>query len=233
MDGIGLLTLAAGCWIGVHAGIAGSAVRRGIAGRIGDGPFRATFSLLSVAAITFLVLSYRRAGRDGSVPLWSAPAWLDWILVPLMAAGFVLLVGSVLVGNPTAVGGESRLQQEPRGVLRITRHPMLWSFAIWSAVHVAGSGDLVSVLFFGAFGVTALLGMPSIDRKLQRRDPAGWSRLAARTSVLPFAAILGGRNRLALREMRWVVPLGIGLGAALLVLHPWLFHAAPVPGGGW
>ena len=118
-------------------------------------------------------------------------------------------------------------------MLRITRHPMLWSFAIWSSVHVAGSGDLVSVLFFGAFGVTALLGMPSIDRKLQRRDPAGWSRLAARTSVLPFAAILGGRNRLALREMRWVVPLGIGLGAALLVLHPWLFHAAPVPGGGW
>ena len=119
-------------------------------------------------------------------------------------------------------------------MLRVTRHPMLWSFAIWSAVHVAAEGDLVSLLFFGAFGVTALLGMPSIDRKVARRDPAGWSRLAARTSVLPFGAILGGRNRLVLREVGWVVPLvGLGLGGALLALHPWLFHAAPVPGGSW
>ena len=232
MGGIGLLTLAAAGWIGVHAGIAGTGVRRSIAGRIGDAPFRGVFSLLSVAAIAFLVASYRRAHLF--VPLWSAPAWLDWILLPLMAAAFVLLVGSVLVANPTAVGGERQLQREPRGVLRITRHPMLWSFAIWSAVHVVGGGDLASVLFFGAFGATALLGMPSIDRKVARRDPAGWSSLAERTSVLPFGAILGGRNRLVLREVGWIVPLaGLGLGVALLALHPWLFHVAPVPGGSW
>ncbi len=233
MGATGLLALAAIAWVCVHVGIAGTAVRRAVAGRIGDGGFRGLFSVLSVAAISFLVVGYQRAHRGGQVLLWSAPAWLGWVLVALMAAAFVLLVGSVSVPNPTAVGGERQLGVEPRGVLRITRHPMLWSFAIWSAVHVVGNGDLVSLLFFGAFGLTALIGMPSIDRKVARRDPAGWSRLAQRTSIVPFAAILGGRNRLVLREIGWIAPAGLALGAALLALHPWLFHAAPLPGGGW
>ncbi len=234
MGEMGLLTLAAATWIGVHVGIAGTGVRRRVAGRIGDGAFRGLFSLLSVAAISFLVVSYQRAHQVRFVPLWTAPAWLGWILIVLMAAAFVLLIGSVSVPNPTAVGGERQLGLEPRGVLRITRHPMLWSFAIWSAVHVVGNGDLVSLLFFGAFGITALVGMPSIDRKVARRDPAAWSRLAGSTSIVPFAAILGGRNRLVLREIGWIAPAaGLALGAALLALHPWLFHAAPVPGGSW
>ena len=234
MGAMGLLTLAATTWVCVHVGIAGTAVRRRIAGRIGDAAFRGLFSVLSVAAISFLVVSYQRAQRARFVPLWTVPGWLGWVLVALMAAAFVLLVGAVSVPNPTAVGGERQLGLEPRGVLRITRHPMLWSFAIWSAVHVVGNGDLVSLLFFGAFGVTALVGMPSIDRKVARRDPAAWSRLARSTSIVPFAAILGGRNRLVLREIGWVTPAaGLALGAALLTLHPWLFHAAPVPGGSW
>ncbi len=234
MGAMGLLTLAALVWICVHVGIAGTAVRRTIAGRIGDGVFRGLFSVLSVAAISFLVVSYQRAHHARFVPLWSAPAWLGWVLIALMAAAFVLLVGSVSVPNPTAVGGERQLGLEPRGVLRITRHPMLWSFAIWSAVHVVGNGDLVSLLFFGAFGITALVGMPSIDRKVARRDPAGWSRLARSTSIVPFAAILGGRNHLVLREIGWIPPTaGLALGAALLTLHPWLFGAAPLPGGSW
>ena len=234
MGATGLLTLAAMVWICVHVGIAGTGVRRSIAGRIGDGAFRGLFSVLSLAAISFLVVSYQRAHGTGFVPLWSAPVWLGWVLIALMAVAFMLLVGSVSVPNPTMVGGERQLGAEPRGVLRITRHPMLWSFAIWSAVHVVGNGDLVSLLFFGAFGITALVGMPSIDRKVARRDPAGWSRLARSTSIVPFAAILGGRNRLVLREIGWVAPIaGLALGAILLTLHGWLFHAAPMPGGGW
>ena len=56
---------------------------------------------------------------------------------------------------------------------------MLWSFAIWAAVHIIGNGDAAAIIFFGAFLVTALAGMPSIDAKLSRPrqgDLAGGGR---------------------------------------------------------
>ena len=231
MSGLNLLLLAAVAWITVHVGIAGSRVRQAVAGRIGDGGFRGLFSLLSVVAITALVVSYRHARLGGTTQLWIAPGWLGWLLVLSMAPAFVLLIGAAIMPNPTAVGGESKLGQEPRGLFRVTRHPMLWSFTLWSAVHVVGNGDLVSLVFFGAFGLTSLIGMPSIDRKLANRDPRGWDRLAAVTSILPFGAILSGRNRLVLREIGWIAPCaGLALWVALLVLHPRLFGISPLPG---
>ncbi len=231
MSSLGLLSLAALLWIGVHVGIAGTRVRQAVAGRIGEAGFRGVFSLLSVAAITALVVTWKRARAAGSEPLWTAPHWLGWLLVLLMAPAFVLLVGSVTVPNPTAVGGERAIGQEPRGLLRVTRHPMLWSFATWSAVHVVGNGDLVSLLFFGAFGITALAGMPSIDAKLAQRDPQGWARLRQATSILPFGAILAGRNRLAVREIGWIAPAaGLALWVLLLLFHPRLFGVSPLPG---
>jgi uncharacterized membrane protein len=66
--------------------------------------------------------------------------------------------------------------------------------------------------------------MPSIDRKLAARDPALWARLAPATSIIPFAAILAGRNRLALGEIpRLVWILGVLAWAGMLIAHPWLF----------
>ena len=229
---MGWLVAAALLWIGVHAGIAGTAVRRALAGRIGDAAFRGLFSVLSVVAISGLVIAFNRQRKIDPVPLWVAPAWLGPVLAALMAVAFVLLIASVVAPNPTAVGGETLLSREPQGMVRITRHPMLWAFAIWAVVHVVGNGDLVSLLFFGAFGLTALVGMPSIDRKLAARDAQGFRALAARTSIVPFAAIAGGRNRLAIGEIGLIAPLGgLALFAILLWFHPNLFGVAPYPPG--
>jgi uncharacterized membrane protein len=225
---MGLLLLAALAWVGVHIGIAGTALRGAIAARLGEGGFRLAFSLLSVAAIAFLILAWRGAE---TAPLWHAPGWLRWALAVLMLPAFVLFVASMR-RNPTGMGGERLVGAEATGIQRVTRHPMLWSFATWAAVHVLGNGDTASLVFFGAFLVTALAGMPSIDAKLARRAPEGWARLAAATSVLPFGAIAAGRNRLVLREIGWVPPVvGLVAWAALLHLHRGLFGVSPLPPG--
>ena len=107
---------------------------------------------------------------------------------------------------------------------------MLWSFAIWAAVHVIGNGDTASIIFFGAFLITALAGMPSIDAKLKRRDPARWAAIAGATSILPFAAIAQGRNHLDPGEIGWPVWAGgPALWVVLLAVHHPLFGVAPVP----
>jgi uncharacterized membrane protein len=221
MDGFFLLIIAALLWVGVHVGIAGSATRAAMIARIGEIPFRILYSVLSFGAIGLLVNAW---GGAETAALWFAPGWLRMVLALLMWPAFVFFVASVTTPNPTAVGGERLLETEPRGITRITRHPMLWSFAVWAAVHMLGNGDTASLLFFGAFLVTALMGMPSIDAKLAARAPAAWPALAAKTSILPFGAILAGRNRLVLREIGWLPPLIGTLGwLAILHLHPRLF----------
>jgi uncharacterized membrane protein len=221
-----LLVLAALVWLGIHFGIAGTRLRDVLVTRIGEGSFRGLFSLLTILSIVFLVWAWSDAT---TAPLWYAPTWLRWILVAVMLVAFVLLVASVSQRNPTMVGGEAAIAQPTRGIVRITRHPMLWSYALWAVVHIIGNGDTAAILFFGTFLVTALAGMPSIDAKLARRDPSTWQALSAATSIVPFVAIAERRNRFVLREIGWLtVLIGVVAWAVLLYLHPWLFGVAPV-----
>jgi len=220
-----MLLLAALLWIGVHVGIAGTRLRDAIVARIGETPFRGLFSVLSIATIIFLVRAWSLSPTE---PIWFTSDWLRWILVVAMLPAFVLFVASVSQPNPTMVGPPDAAARPPRGMTRVTRHPMLWSFAIWAAVHVIGNGDSASIVFFGAFLITALAGMPSIDAKLARRDPATWQALSAATSIVPFAAIAAGRNRFVPGEIGRLTPaVALVAWIVLLLLHPVLFGTAP------
>jgi uncharacterized membrane protein len=213
------LLLAAALWVFVHVGISGTSLRHAAVAKLGEKTFMIAFSVFSFVAIFLLVIAWQNAE---TTVLWSAPSWLRWILAILMLPAFVLFMASHK-RNPTAVGNKG-LGEEPRGIQRVTRHPMLWSFAIWGAVHVIGNGDTAALVFFGAFLVTALAGMPSIDAKLARRSPDAWRSFAAKTSILPFGAILAGRNRLVLSEIGWIPPVvGLILWAALLHFHRGIF----------
>ncbi|MGG5890434.1 NnrU family protein [Falsiroseomonas sp. HC035] len=214
-----LLILAALFWIGVHVGLSGTALRGKAVAAVGEKRFMIGFSVTSVVAIFLLVLAWQNAETTF---LWAAGPGLRWVLAALMLPAFVLFMASHK-RNPTAVGAKG-LGEEPRGIQRITRHPMLWSFALWAAIHIIGNGDSASLVFFGAFLVTALAGMPSIDAKLAARDPEAWARFSARTSIIPFAAIAAGRNRLALGEIGWMPPVvGLVIWAALLHFHRGIF----------
>ena len=214
------LLLATIFWIATHNGFAGTDIRTRLVGKIGEVGFRIAYAVTSVIAIMMLVQAWEAAV---AMPLWSAPAWLRLILAAAMLPAFLFFAAGLL-RNPTAVGGEALAGQQARGIQRITRHPMLWSFALWALVHVIGNGDLASLIFFSTFAISAFLGMPSIDRKLAARAPEAAARLRAETSIMPFGAILAGRNRLVLGEIGWLAPLLALLGwAALLHFHARFF----------
>ena len=221
-----MLIIAALVWIALHIGVAGTRLRDGIVRSLGERTFHGAFAVASIAALIWLSRSYNAAATS---LLWRPPPWLLLLLALAMLPACLLFIGSVTTPNPTAIGGEGTVAQ-PRGIQRVTRHPMLWSFAIWAAVHMIGNGDTASLVFFGAILITALVGMPSIDAKLARRDPAGWSALAAGTAIVPFAAIVQGRNRLVWHEIGWWrIGLGLILWGLLLYLHPILIGASALP----
>jgi uncharacterized membrane protein len=228
MDPLHELAIAASFWFAIHPLVAGSKLREVLVRRLGENAFRGVFALLSLAAISWLCIAYSHAP---CAPLWTAPRWVYYAPIAVIPPAFVLLAGAFTVPNPTAAGSERALERdEPaRGVLRITRHPFLVAVATWAGVHALVNGNEASLWFFGSFLVTAVVGMRDIDRKRDRLNPDAYARYRARTSVLPFLAIAGGRNRLVLREL-WL-PLAIGGVLTLLALlfHDDLFRVLPLP----
>jgi uncharacterized membrane protein len=76
----------------------------------------------------------------------------------VMPVAALLFVGGLTTPNPT-IAGKAFIDNEiapPSGVLRITRHPMMWAFGLWACSHLIANGDLASLLFFGAIAALAL-----------------------------------------------------------------------------
>ncbi|HYD30209.1 MAG TPA: NnrU family protein [Azospirillaceae bacterium] len=221
------LVAAAAFWIALHLLIAGP-LRPALAGRLGEKGFQAVFSILSLIGLVALVLAYRAAPF---VPVWEPGRVAVHAAMTLVLVAFLLLVYAVSPSNPTstAAGVQPAGELPVTGITRITRHPMLWAFTLWAVAHLLANGDLGGILLFGSVLVTALNGMVSIDRKRARRFGATWDAFAARTSRLPFAAILGGRNQLKLGEMSVIrLVMGMVLFAAFLHLHRTLFGVSPL-----
>jgi uncharacterized membrane protein len=222
------LLTAAVLWVAVHIGVAGTRLRDAIVARIGQGPFRGLFVVASFVLLGWLAWSFGHAGPVRV--LWVAPRWLAVLMMLLMLPALVLFVCSVTTPNPTSVAGRHALESpNPAiGILRITRHPMLWAFALWGIVHLAVLGTASATVLTGAIIVTAFAGMPSLDAKYARRNPERWPAFAAATSILPFAAIAQGRNRLVVSEIGWWrTLLAVVSWIALIALHPWAFGVDP------
>ena len=217
-------------FVALHIGISATGVRPMLVARVGEGPYRIAFSLASIVLLAVLIFGFIDMRADlfdaMNEPLWRPPEWLRWLAAALMLLAFLFVVVGVLTPGPTYAGFEAKslaLPEPAHGILRITRHPFLWGVAIWALAHLLTNGERFALTLFGGLGLMALYGARSIDRKGAARDPEGWARFAAATSNVPFAAILQGRNRLALGEMGW--RLGAALAAFALVAS---VHRPPV-----
>jgi uncharacterized membrane protein len=199
-------------------------LRGSIAGAVGEKTWIGLYSLVAFATIGWMAWAYGAAPR---APLWPGLRLLPLLVMPI---ALVLLVGGVLGRNPTAVMQERALQSsEPaRGMIRLTRHPVMWAIALWAAAHVLARGDLASAIFFGGFLVVALLGTVLIDARKRAAFGEDWRRFAAVTSNVPFGAIVARRNRLVIGEIGWrVVAVAAIAYVALLAVHPLVFGARP------
>ena len=159
------------------------------------------------------------------LPLWQVPGVKLWPLA-VMPFSLVLVAAGVMTKNPSAVGQAAALRDEDpaRGILRVTRHPVMWGIALWAAVHLAARGDVASVVFFGGFVVMALAGTALIDARKADTHGEEWARFAAVTSNVPFSAIVEGRNHLSAREIGvGRIVAGLAVYAVVVAIHPWLF----------
>jgi len=187
---------------------------------LGRWGYTGVYSAIAFGMIGWMSWAYTRAPVE---PLWPGVRWLPALLMPV---SFVLLACGLFANNPTIVGMYRLLKNaEPaRGIIRVTRHPVMWAFLLWALAHLLARGDMKSLVFFGSFAVLASVGTLLMDRRKQQSLGENWARFAAVSSNLPFLAIAQGRNRFAAREIGWRNPaIGLALCALFFWFHPALF----------
>lgn len=219
------LLLAAALFLATHY-LASTPLRARLVAMLGKA-YLGLFSFIAFATLGYMIWAYYRAPF---VNLWYAVA-LRYVPLIVMPFSLLLIVCGLLTSNPTLVGQEQLLKagDAARGILRITRHPLMWGFALWAASHIAARGDAAALVFFSTFLLLALSGTVLIDRRKAATLGDDWRRYAAITSNLPFAAIATGRNQFKPGEIGWVKPAA---ALALYVLSLWqhtnLFGAHPL-----
>ncbi len=225
MSDIGLLVIAVSLFVGGHE-LLSHPLRAPLVSRLGGGGFAGLYSLVAFGSLGWAVSLWRGIPQDR---LWLAPVPIQWLAVVLMLFAAILFVGSVTAPNPALMGMAAG--GSPRGVQRITRHPMMWSFAIWAIVHITLSADSRTIVLASGILTLALFGAAMQDGK-KRAALSGYGDHMAATGFIPFGAQMRGRQPWTAASPGLVAGIGgIALWALLLWLHPMIIGVSPLPQG--
>jgi uncharacterized membrane protein len=200
---------------GAHLVMSSVAIRKRLVDLMGARGFQGFYSLVVLGLFVGLVRAYFANKHTGPL-LWSIPPTplVHWTMYAGIAVAFVILVGGFITPSPAnMIPGEPR----PRGVLRITRHPVVMGTGLWALVHLIGNGSATDVAFFGGFVLFALVGTWHQDQRKITTVP-GYREFAAATPWLPFT------RPGAFTGLRELAPAAaIGLVATVVIRH---FHAS-------
>jgi uncharacterized membrane protein len=212
------LIIAGIAFCGSHVLLSSTGMRGSLRDQLGERGFLVVYSLTALVTFAWFVMAYAHAP---TIVLWPRRMWTALVPIVVMPLATFLLVAGYTTLNPTAIGMEraARADDPAPGILRVTRHPVMWAIGLWAMSHIIANGDLRSLLFFGAFAVLALGGTVLIDRKKRLALGSNWSRLAEVTSNPPFVALVTGRTRMHWRD------IGLLRVIAGLLLYAVLYNA--------
>ena len=217
------LVAAALAFVGSHFALS-HPLRAGLVKRLGTGRFQGLYSLIALATLAWLIFAFRAIPPQGSLA-WNGAGALPWTAsTVLMFAASVLLAGS-FSSNPALpqANAKSLAVHHPKGVFKVTRHPMMWSFALWSAAHVLVSPSARVMILSGTIAFLALVGAHLQDRKKEVLMGEAWATWERRTSYWPKLAGFGSAG-----AVPW---LG---GTALWLVATWAhIPAIGIPAGVW
>lgn len=168
-----ILLLGLVIFLGVHSTrIVADGWRSAQIARIGPGPWKLGYTVLSLIGFYLLVWGYG-AARQTPVVLWTPPVAMRHIAGLLTLIAFVLLAATYVPRN----GIKARLH-----------HPMVLAVKVWALAHLLANGTLADVLLFGSFLVWAVLSF----RAARQRDRAAGTRYPAGTVAGTLATVVVG-----------------------------------------
>jgi uncharacterized membrane protein len=195
-----IVTLGTALFVGMHLIPMLPEWRAALVARVGEGPYKGGFALLSLLGLIGAIVAYRYTSH---AMLWPSPP-------PIRAITAILMLMAVF-----AFAGA-------KGVpwfKRIVRHPMLWGIGLLGLAHLLSNGDVAGRILFGGLALFGFAWQPLTDRRDAAVDPAAFAETARTTSFWPFAKWHARSDPVTLRP----VIIGAVVYVLLVLLHPWLF----------
>jgi uncharacterized membrane protein len=151
--GLALLILGLAVFIGTHVVTTQRALRARIIDRVGEGPYKAIYSVASILGVILIGYGYARYRATGWIDLWYPPGWTRHVTVLLVWPAIICFAAAYSPGRIKAT----------------LKHPMLVGTKLWAVAHLISNGDLGSIVLFGS-----ILGWAVFDRiTLKRRSDPG------------------------------------------------------------
>jgi uncharacterized membrane protein len=224
---MGGLILAVSAFVGTHF-LLSHPLRKPLVDRIGAGAFQGVYSVVALGTFAWIYFAFKAAPHGPF--FWRVGDVLWGVASALMLLGSILFAGSFF-GNPAMAmpGAEKAASAPARGVFAITRHPMMWGFALWGIVHALVAPYAASLVLAAGMAFLALGGSAGQDRKKAVLMGSAWQDWKSRTSFIPFGNQLRGRTGWASAwPGRTPVLLGIIIWLGASYLHPLL--GGPIAG---
>jgi uncharacterized membrane protein len=215
------LIAAIAVFLATHVVLAENPVRGVLVRALGERRFAWGYGIVAVLQLVWVG---QAAEAAPVVRYWEPPAWMGVVPLLVMPLALLLLVCGFSQNNPTATLAAGRLaRREVTGILAVTRNPVMWGLGLWSLAHLAVVAETAEALRHAAFAALALLLLPRIEAKQRAKwGAAAWADFTARSSNLPFFAMMQGRAQLRWREigaLRLAVAASLYI-AIVLWLHP-------------
>jgi uncharacterized membrane protein len=199
-------------FLGAHSvAIVAPAWRDGMHARLGEGPWKGLYSLVSAFGFVLIIIGYGLA-RQQPVVIYTPPLWLRHLSLLLLVPVFPLLLAPYLPGRVKSAAKHPMLVTAAYVPLNPIKaklgHPMLAGVKLWALAHLLANGNLADVLLFGGFLAWAVADRISMRHRQQRAVPG------AKASPLNDAIVVLG---------------GLALYALFLFkAHAWLFGVSPL-----
>lgn len=208
-----------------HSG--GAALRPWAEKHIGPRLYRICFALVSLPLAVILIIYFFNHRYDG-LQLWfvqAVPGVREVVWV-LSAISFLFLYPATFNLLEIAAIQKPQVYLFETGIIRITRHPQMVGQIIWCFAHTLWLGTSFTLVTSIGLILHHLFGVWHGDRRLQSRYGESFEIAKQRTSIIPFQAIIDGRQSIKWQEFLRPAYLGVGIFIGLLFwAHPLLIVA--------
>ena len=208
----------------IHSGLA--ALRPWGESKVGARLYRVFFALCSLPTALILILYFFNHRYEGLI-LWQVQdvVGIKALVWTLSAISFIFLYPATFNLLEIAAIEKPQVHLYESGIIRISRHPQMVGQVIWCIAHILWIGSTFTIVTSLGLILHHIFAVWHGDRRWQKRYGEAFAAVKERTSVMPFVAIVEGRQKLVWSEFLRPSYLGVAAFIGLLSWgHPWLMQ---------